>query len=378
MDLSKLSDSDLQLVAKGQVNMMSNDGLNLLANPPQDSLATKVIRGAGDVAGGVVSGLTDIGKTISRPVNAILDKASPLPNGLSHTQDMSNRLGGLMGSLFNTDSTAFKAGSLGGNIIGTLPVGGVLGSGIAKVLPRLGSAVTSGGMTLGRVAGKPLADLGIRAAGAGINGAATAGLIDPNSTAEGGLLSAVLPVAGKGLGLLGGAIGSLKGVNASPLLDSAINQYKLPLSLSDISNNGFVKGANSLINDIPIIGRIGQNHQADLQGAFNREIGKTFGAYGDSLTPEILAKAKTDLGSNYDKLWNGNKFVLDRQFANDATNIIHDAGQSLNPDQAKTLSNQFDNLLGKVNNNEVDGSFVNDISCIISKLSINNKLIAIP
>ena len=50
MDLSKLSDSDLQLVAKGQVNMMSNDGLNLLANPPQDSLATKVIRGAGDVA----------------------------------------------------------------------------------------------------------------------------------------------------------------------------------------------------------------------------------------------------------------------------------------------------------------------------------------
>ena len=55
MDLSKLSDSDLQLVAKGQVNMLSNDGLNLLANPPQDSLATKVIRGAGDVAGGVVS-----------------------------------------------------------------------------------------------------------------------------------------------------------------------------------------------------------------------------------------------------------------------------------------------------------------------------------
>lgn len=116
---------------------------------------------------------------------------------------------------------ATGAGELGGEIVATLPVGGVLGKGVqsiaalpklAKAAPqieRLANAVSSGGMRTGAAlgpgasVGARVADIATRAAGGGITGGASAALANPDNIGTGALIGAALPPALKGLGVAG-------------------------------------------------------------------------------------------------------------------------------------------------------------------------------
>jgi SLT domain-containing protein len=112
------------------------------------------------------------------------------------------------------DSTAASVGRVGGNIIATLPVGGVFGAGAKaaasagvapKVLVPLGEALASGGIRAGG------AGLGTRAAGGAITGGASAALVDPNSAVEGALIGGALPGVVRGAAAVGsGARTALK------------------------------------------------------------------------------------------------------------------------------------------------------------------------
>lgn len=101
-----------------------------------------------------------------------------------------------------------------GNIVGTLPVGGVLGAGAkAAGMTRLGNALQSGGFVTGAPAATTLggkaADLGIRMAGGGATGYASAGMIDSGSADTGGIIGATLPPAARAARAVGGAAASL-------------------------------------------------------------------------------------------------------------------------------------------------------------------------
>jgi hypothetical protein len=103
---------------------------------------------------------------------------------------------------------------VGGQVLATLPVGGVLGAG-AKALgaTRLGNAMASGGFSTGVPAGAGFAakaaDMGIRMAGGGATGYAAAGLIDPESANVGGAVGALLPPVAKLAGAGGNALASM-------------------------------------------------------------------------------------------------------------------------------------------------------------------------
>lgn len=117
---------------------------------------------------------------------------------------------------------AAGGGELAGNIAATLPVGGVLGRGVSAVAPNLGrfapqatklaNALRSGGMNLGgapatTVAGQ-VGNLATRMAGGAATGAATAGLVDPESVGTGAVVGAVLPPVMMGVGKAAGAAGA--------------------------------------------------------------------------------------------------------------------------------------------------------------------------
>jgi hypothetical protein len=103
---------------------------------------------------------------------------------------------------------------VGGNIVATLPVGGVLAAPARAVgATRLGNALASGGFRTGgavapTVMGKA-ADLGIRMAGGGATGYVSAGLIDQDSAGTGGVIGAALPPVAKVAGAGGNALGAL-------------------------------------------------------------------------------------------------------------------------------------------------------------------------
>lgn len=120
------------------------------------------------------------------------------------------------------DPYAAALGRIGGNVVSAAPVAGLLSRVIsagapllgaaAPVVARLGTAARTGGATTGVAKapgiGHAVTDMGLRILGGGATGAATAGLIDPDSAATGGMIGAALPPALLAAGTAGKAIGA--------------------------------------------------------------------------------------------------------------------------------------------------------------------------
>lgn len=111
--------------------------------------------------------------------------------------------------------TAASIGKLGGEIAATLPLGRVFGPLVKVAAPfagraapyvqALGNALQTGGMRGG--VGGGATNMGIRMAGGGITGGAAASLVDPDQTAAGATVGALIPlgasaIAGPGKALL--------------------------------------------------------------------------------------------------------------------------------------------------------------------------------
>jgi hypothetical protein len=149
-------------------------------------------------------------------------------------------------------------------------------------------------------------------------------------------------------------------VNNPALAEKAINQYKIPLGVSDISESGIVKGARSALDDSWLIGGLGRNRRENVQGAFNRAVGETFGETAPKLTPQIIDSAKQRMGSEFDRIWGGNALKIDGQFVQDLQRIESDALAKLNPEQAAQVGRQVQNLLQKAQGTDIPGSFANN------------------
>lgn len=194
----------------------------------------------------------------------------------------------------------------------------------------------------------------------------------------GATMGAFEPVAGeesRGLNMgLGGAIGAvIPGAMAAfrkaslpadsataDLARTAIDKFGIPLGPADVSSNGLIKGARSVLNDTPFIGGISGAQNAAKQGAFNRAVGQTFGADATSLTPTVMNDAKTRIGGELNRIWGGNNLKIDGQLINDLQGISKRAAQDLNPEQAALVERQIQKLLAPAQNAEVPGTFANN------------------
>jgi len=116
-----------------------------------------------------------------------------------------------------------QAGRVVGNIVSTAPAVNALGGAVGAVAPRLGQAITSGGISTGAAPGGAVADLGLRALGGAIGGGLSAGMVNPDEAGTGAMVGAAIPVAGKivqgAAGIAKQALGATTGVG-----DAAISQ----------------------------------------------------------------------------------------------------------------------------------------------------------
>lgn len=196
MDLSKVSTQDLMALQSGDLSKVSTEGLRMLqggAPKPEkgyiESAAQGVSKGIGDVmfnAQGLVGkGLEKLG---AEQVGQFLQRDAE-----QRKQQEAQTLAPYKAANPNT----VAAGELVGDVVGTLPVGGVLAKGVMKAAPQatnLANALRTGGMAEGA--------LGTRLAGGAVTGGVQSALIDPS--VEGTLI---------GAGLGGGLAGALgKGV----------------------------------------------------------------------------------------------------------------------------------------------------------------------
>lgn len=159
-------------------------------------------------------------------------------------------------------------GEFGGEIIATLPVGGVIAKGVSKIpgAGRVAEAIRTGGFRTGApvatTAGARAADIATRAAGGAVVGGTSAALINPEEAGTGTVFGAaapfVLPYVGKYAAKAGGKFvdavtGRLADVEAGKIAREVagdqINQIRAANNLAPIDITA-AQAAASIDNDV--------------------------------------------------------------------------------------------------------------------------------
>ena len=306
-----------------------------------------------DAIGGAVRGAGSIGATLLTPVDAAarkLNNGQPVNVGGIDIAGQDRRTG--MDAALDTvgvdrNSSAFKTNKLGAEIAGTSGVGGLLAKGLAAVpglataFPGLVNSVQTGGMAANGVQGLP--GVITRAAGGAINGAATAGLVNPEDAKTGALIGGATPLVAQGAGVVGSMLGRTPKPSVNPttletaragmdagyvvppnmLKPSFTNQVVESISgkqatqqIASMRNSdvteGLVRKALGIADDVPLtqstmenlrktagkayaeVSQLSPQAAADLEALkiARNESQAWFKAYNRSASPVDLAKAK--------------------------------------------------------------------------------------
>lgn len=300
-----------------QAQAMIAASLGDLIPPAEPSFMDQAKQTAGNVLAGAVRGAGSIGATILSPWDKVQDwAAGDRKNGPSRNDERRKAMDDALASFgAQPDSLAYRGGKVGAEIAGTLGVGGAAANGLRAVAPALSSApAVANVLRAVETAGLAGGNLASRTAGAGVNGLLSAGLVDPNDAAAGGLIGAATPSVIGGFTKAGSAAaGLLRPAAGQPatLADKAVNQFGIPLGVGDLSRSNATRALRSVLNDTPLVGKIGERQQEAVQEGFNAAVGSTFGAKAPKLTPEVMDAAKKRLGAEFDRIWNNNALVVD-------------------------------------------------------------------
>lgn len=188
----------------------------------------------GQFAMGMYRGVADVSDTLAKGGASVLDYVMPQDKTLSSLvapqptrRDIANaqadanlrRYQQLTG-----DGTVASVGRLGGNVLATLPVGGMAAKplnmlaeaapSVARFVTPVATAIESGGFRTGMpeatTVGQKLIQKAVQATGGAVTGAASSGLINPEDAETGALIGAAVPTVvapvAKGLTNLGGKV----------------------------------------------------------------------------------------------------------------------------------------------------------------------------
>lgn len=169
--------------------------------------------------------------------------------------------------------------------------------------------------------------------------------------------SAMVAAGGAGGEVVGAGLRGLAARGAQdPIRTQAIDtarQAGIPLHISQLSQSIPVKTLASTAKYLPLSGA-GKAAQRQ-QGAFNRAVGRTFGAEADQLSDEVMAGARKNLGRQYQDLYRGRQIAASDDLVRRLAEINNRAAQDLTDDQAKVVSKQLDKIIDKAANGSLTG-----------------------
>lgn len=166
-----------------------------------------------NLVSGAARGAGSIGATLLAPIDAAA-RAVGVSNDFIGRNDRRAAMDAALSGLgADTDSWAYKGGKIASEIAGTAGVGGALAGGARLAAPALATkaaplieSIASGGFNVGGMSGIPA--IATRAVGGAINGAAAAGLVNPEDAAAGASIGAVMPGAVQAIGTVGRGVGN--------------------------------------------------------------------------------------------------------------------------------------------------------------------------
>lgn len=330
----------------------------------------------GNLAAGAVRGAGSIGATILAPKDIISDALAGKGLSLESNRQRRAAMDAALGNMgAETDSMAYGAGKLAGEIAGTAGAPGVLAKGAQalKASPAIVQALRTGGLAADGLTGAKGA--AIRAGAGAVGGGVSAGMVNPEEAATGALIGGALPGVGKLVGEAGKKIGAvLRGPQASDdVLNAAKQAYEAgyvipPTQVKPTLGNRLLEGLSGKITTA-------QNASAKNAEVTNKLAAKALGLSDDvKLTPDVLEDIRKTAGNAYREVAslpvkpaqeanslmnipatpevNPSKMVFDlRKARNDATAWYNSYGRTADPESlakakaAKALATELEGTL---------------------------------
>lgn len=276
---------------------------------PAEEKPSGAIQQAKNFGGGLVRGAGSIGATLLTPYDMLAGNTKSIGNP-ERRQAMDDALQSLGA---DPSSFAYGAGKLGGEVAGTLGMGGTIANTAARVpmiarnaAPAL-EAVRTAGFSTGLPAATTRAgmagNMALRTAGGGVAGAASAGLVNPEDAQTGGVIGAVAPGALQLAGKLGSKAGAaLRGPEQTPELAAAVRDARSagyvipPTQAKPTMTNRLIEGMSGKITTA-------QNASAKNQVVTNDLAAQALGLQpGTKITPDVLDGVRKTAGQAYDAL----------------------------------------------------------------------------
>lgn len=219
------------------------------AAPAAEGFAPALGRQVANAGAGAIKGASEIGATLLAPLDAAY-RATGLPENsiigrTDRRQAVDEALGGLGA---DPSSIAYGAGKVGAEVAGTLGVGGGVATLARPLIGRFAAplvdAVASSGMRAGGMIGVP--GMLTRMAGGAATGAASAGLVNPDTALSGAAIGAAAPPLIAGAGQMGAALGNRIAANRSAQMNAYLAGQPLRDTLSAGIDAGYVVPPSSV------------------------------------------------------------------------------------------------------------------------------------
>lgn len=151
-------------------------------------------------------------------------------------------------------------------------------------------------------------------------------------------------ISAGGSALARGAVSRLDDAGAT--LARKAEGFGLQLGLPSLSENPLVRTVANQMERLPFSGAT-KRAKAN-QEAFNLQVGKTFGAKSDKITPDVFADAKTRLQNAFETLSSRNNLDLTTDHVAQIKSVIDEATRLGGSDTARMVKNWANELITKV------------------------------
>jgi hypothetical protein len=336
-----------------------------------EPFAAKLGRQVLNAGAGAIRGAGSIGATLLAPIDAgarALGIQNEFIGRTDRREAMTEALGGLGA---DTNSVAFQAGKLGGEIAGTAGAGGAVANllGRAPVVatkaPELLNAIRSAGMTGGSLA--------TRTAGGAVSGLTSAALVNPDDALTGAATGAALPGALKAVGKATHAAGAaIRGGGVKPEVADLANRAKelgIDIPADRLVNSKPLDAVASGLNYVPFSGRAAT--EAKMGEQLNRAASRLMGQD----TPNInlaIRQAGKDLGAKFDETLKSTGVAFDKQLLDDVSEVYNTAERELGSDALKPIKSQVDELIAKGQSGVIDGQAAYNIKRTLDRIGHGN------
>ena len=172
--------------------------------------------------------------------------------------------------------------------------------------------------------------------------------------------------------MLGNAVGAVAR-GGSKALDPArealarkADALGIPLTMAQLTDSSTVKLLSSVLDRIPFSG--GGKRLEGQREAFNRAVGKTFGANAPRITAEVADQSKKALGQQFERLSARNTLKVDNQLMGDLTAITSGVAKEGTQENARIVGNLVDEFMEKAAGDKVSGKAYRELDSKLGRL----------